>query len=165
MLRFQFIAVAVIGLFLFCGCLDTNQKKLEPPAQETPILENNAGAEQKTETATSSSEQQSEETHRTFQVGDGKKGHYEEFGRISIFQRTIGTMYRTQERMDGNLIKHAMDLYKAEHDSFPKTHEEFMTQIIEYNHIKLPELKEGCRYEYNPQSGELEIYGPKALLQ
>ncbi|MDR1493351.1 MAG: hypothetical protein LBT05_11610 [Planctomycetaceae bacterium] len=155
MLRFHFIA---IGMFLFCGC-DTNQKTLEPPTPKT------SAAEKTGEETTISSGEQPEEAHRAFQEGDGRKGHYEEFGRISIFQRTIGTMYRTQERINKDLIKHAMDIYKAEHDSFPKTHEEFMTQIIEYNRIKLPELRERCRYEYNPQSGELEIYGPKELLQ
>jgi hypothetical protein len=170
-LRLNLVAAAALGMFLFCGCLDTNQKPLEPPTPKT-TPDNAVGTDQGTETETANStdeqkakEQQPEEAHRSFEVGDGKKGHYEEFGRISIFQRTIGTMYRTQERLNMDMIKHAMNLYKAQYGNFPRTHEEFMTKIIGYNHIKLPELKDGCRYEYNPQTAELEVYGPKELLR
>ena len=50
-------------------------------------------------------------------------------------------------------IRHAMDLYNAEHGHYPKTQEEFMKQIIEPNEpsTKLPELPEGWEYLYDPQ--------------
>jgi len=169
-LRLNLVAAAALGMFLFCGCLDTNQKPLEPPTPKT-TTDNAAGTDQGTETETANSsgeqkteEQQPEEAHRSFEVGDGKKGHYEEFGRISIFQRTIGTMYRTQERLNMMMIQKNMDLYKASHDNkVPATYEEYQREIL--TGMKLPELREGCRYEYNPQTGELEIYGPKELLR
>lgn len=101
------------------------------------------------------------EGRKTAEVGDGRKGHYkEQFGRMSIFDRTIGTMYRMQEKMDYQMVTHAMNLYKAEHGNAPKTHDEFMKNIIDFNKIKLPELKEGCRYEYNPQKEVLEVVYP-----
>ena len=101
------------------------------------------------------------EGRKTADVGDGKKGHYSErLGRVSIFDRTIGTMYRMQEKMDYQMVKHAMDLYQATNGHYPKTHEEFMKEIIEYNKIKLPELRDDCRYEYNPEKAELEVVYP-----
>jgi outer membrane murein-binding lipoprotein Lpp len=50
-------------------------------------------------------------------------------------------------------IRHAMDLYNAEHGNYPKTQEEFMKQIIEPNEpsTKLPELPEGWEYFYDPK--------------
>lgn len=49
-----------------------------------------------------------------------------------------------------NNVRHALDLYRAEHGEFPKSHEEFMTRIIEANSIVLPELEEGYEYWYDP---------------
>jgi len=56
-------------------------------------------------------------------------------------------------------------LYKALHGHAPKTHDEFMMQIIQAGAIKLPELKEGCRYEYNPEKETLEVVNPLDLVQ
>ena len=101
------------------------------------------------------------ESRRAAQVGDGKKGHYEEFGRMSIFSHNIGTMYRMRENLTYNIqIPHAMDLYKATNGRAPQTHEEFWREIIQANNLKMPELKEGCRYEYNPQTEELDVVYP-----
>ena len=58
-------------------------------------------------------------------------------------------------------IPHAMNLYKAEHESFPKTHEQFMKDIIEANQIKLPELPPDSKYVYDPTTGELMIQYPQ----
>ena len=58
------------------------------------------------------------------------------------------------------LIPHAIALYKATNGYSPKTHEEFMKEIIQSNNIKLPELKDGYRYEYNPEKAELEVVYP-----
>ncbi len=58
--------------------------------------------------------------------------------------------------LDAKLPK-ALQLYKAEHGRGPKTHEEFMAEIIEKNLIQLPELKAGYRYVYDPET-ELLMY-------
>jgi hypothetical protein len=54
----------------------------------------------------------------------------------------------------------AMQLYEALNGK-PKTHEEFMTKIIEANHIQLPELPPGQRYVYDPEKGELMVERPR----
>lgn len=99
---------------------------------------------------------------RAAQVGDGAKGHYRErFGRMSIFDSNIGTMYRMRENLTYNVqIPHAMNLYHATNGRYPQTHEEFTKEILDANNIKLPELKAGHRYEYNPQKAVMEVVFP-----
>ena len=65
----------------------------------------------------------------------------------------ISVYFRVPERLVFNvLIPQAMNMYKAEHERFPKTHEEFMQKIIADNGIALPELRSPEeRYVYDPQ--------------
>jgi len=58
-------------------------------------------------------------------------------------------------------IPSAMNLYRAEHDGFPKSHEQFMKDIVEANQIKLPELPPDSKYVYKPETGELMIEHPE----
>ena len=58
-------------------------------------------------------------------------------------------------------IPAALQLYQAEHGELPKTHAEFMEKIVEPNLIKLPELPQGHRYEFNGETGELMVLRPK----
>lgn len=58
-------------------------------------------------------------------------------------------------------IPHAMNLYRAQHGHFPKTHEEFMEKIIKENGIQLPSLPPGARYVYDPQkAAQMQQYDP-----
>ena len=98
------------------------------------------------------------EVRRPMEVGaqEFKKGQY---GRTSILTSNITSFYRTQERINIMMITKNMDLYKAGHDNqVPKSYEEYQREILPG--IKLPELKEGCRYEYDPETGELYIVHP-----
>ena len=56
-------------------------------------------------------------------------------------------------------IKRAMEFYKATNGNYPRSHEEFMREIIEPNKsvLRLPELQPGERYVYDPQDAELYI--------
>jgi hypothetical protein len=64
---------------------------------------------------------------------------------------------RTQDRAIFLNLEHAMDLYKAEHGALPKTHDDFMRDIVQANNINLPELPDDSRYVYLPDKGELMI--------
>ncbi len=46
-------------------------------------------------------------------------------------------------------IQHAMDLYKAANDRFPKDYDEFMAEIIKANNIALPQLPPYQAYGYD----------------
>ncbi len=50
-----------------------------------------------------------------------------------------------------------LNTFKALNGRFPKSHEEFMKEIIEKNEVELPELPEGDIYKYNPETHTLEV--------
>jgi hypothetical protein len=52
-------------------------------------------------------------------------------------------------------IQHAMDLYKAANDRYPKDYDEFMTEIIKANNIALPQLPPYQAYAYDEQEHKL----------
>ena len=171
------LSVLVFFVFIFTGCDADVQKKPEPvvasepkpapPPTPAPTQEAPAPAEPAKQTAVpvrsampGTVVTNPEAARREVAgVGVGKKG--QNYGRLSIFNYAIPSYFRMQERVSFDMIKHDMQLYEAMNGSAPKTHEEFMEKIIKANRsIKLPELKDGCRYEYNPETKELEVVYP-----
>jgi hypothetical protein len=92
-------------------------------------------------------------------VGMGEKGRGYGHGYIAV---AAASFWAVKERIALNLIQHAMDLYKADHDGKgPRNHEEFMQKIVKENDIKLPMLPEGHKYEYDPTTEELMVMKPE----
>jgi hypothetical protein len=54
-------------------------------------------------------------------------------------------------------IQHAMDLYHATNDRYPKDYDEFMTEIIKANNIALPKLPLYQKYGYDEREHKLII--------
>ena len=54
-------------------------------------------------------------------------------------------------------MKHAVDLYKAANDRYPKDYDEFMTEIIKANNIALPKLPPYQEYGYDEKEHKLII--------
>ncbi|QEH39153.1 hypothetical protein OJF2_77650 [Aquisphaera giovannonii] len=54
-------------------------------------------------------------------------------------------------------IQHAMDLYHAENDRYPKNYQEFMDVIIKANNIALPKLPHYQDYGYDEKEHKLII--------
>lgn len=78
-----------------------------------------------------------------------KKGQsLEGGGYLSV---VTGTRFWAEHQLILDNVRHAMDLYQAEHGNFPKDQDEFMKNIIEANSIKLPELPEGYEYVYDTE--------------
>ena len=93
-------------------------------------------------------------------VGVGQRGRSLD-KRSGPVVEPVKTLLATKERLTFDVqLKHAMDLYKATHGRLPKSHEEFMTQIVEFNKIKLPVLPDGHKYIFDPQRGELMVERP-----
>lgn len=70
--------------------------------------------------------------------------------------------FNVREKVIFNIrIPDALNKYKALNGNAPKSHDEFMTQIIEANLIQLPELPAGQRYVYDPQQEELMVERPR----
>jgi len=70
-------------------------------------------------------------------------------------------VYRTEVANIGKMnVKHAIDLYEAEHGEKPKTYEEFMDVIIKKGKpdgIQLPMLPYYQEYGYDPDKKELVV--------
>jgi len=54
-------------------------------------------------------------------------------------------------------IEQMIELYKVVHGSYPQTHEEFFSDIVQINQVRLPELGEGFEYVYNPENHTLSL--------
>ena len=95
-------------------------------------------------------------------VGAGKKGRRLDDERlVQMIVTPARAFFRTQERLVFEIqIPQALNLYQATNGNKPKTHDEFMEQIIGANSIRLPELPAGQRYVYDVESGELMIEKP-----
>lgn len=77
-----------------------------------------------------------------------------------IIVTPVKALFSTKERLTFEVqLKQAMDLYEAQFGK-PKSHEEFMSQVVEANGIRLPALPEGHKYVYDPQQGELMVERP-----
>ncbi len=102
------------------------------------------------------------ETERvTAEPGVGREGQTLK-GKEGVLITPVKALFDTKQRVVFEMqIAPAMNLYKAEKGYPPKTEEEFMSQIIELNHIQLPELPAGQRYVYDPEKGELMVERPK----
>lgn len=85
---------------------------------------------------------------------------------MSIITVPLATYFHAKEMTVFNMqIPSAMNLYKAETGEFPKTEEEFMTQIVQKNQIILPELPEGDTYFYDPAAATLMVKARKAPVK
>jgi hypothetical protein len=60
-------------------------------------------------------------------------------------------------------IEHAIDLYKATNDRYPKDHDEFMNEIIKANNISLPQLPYYQKYGYDEKEHKLVILESEEL--
>ena len=69
----------------------------------------------------------------------------------------ISVYFQAQERLIFLQVQQALNLYEGEHGSKPKTEDEFMKKVIEFNQIRLPQLPAGSKYKYDPQKGELLV--------
>lgn len=92
-------------------------------------------------------------------VGVGKQGRgYDQSPVVAPITVPVATYFASKEMIVFRVqIPDAMRLYKATNGSAPKTHEEFMQQIIQANNIRLPDLPPGDRYVYDPAREELMV--------
>lgn len=66
-----------------------------------------------------------------------------------------GARFWAEHQMILNNVNYAVKLYEAEHGEYPKSHEEFMTKIIKYNQIVLPQLPDDQEYYYDPDNPDI----------
>lgn len=90
-------------------------------------------------------------------VGVGAKGRSLD-NESGVLVTPARSLFAFQERAVFQIeIPKAMQLFEATESRKPKTHEEFMSRVVEANNIRLPRLPDGQRYRYDPQSGDLMV--------
>ena len=94
-------------------------------------------------------------------AGVAKQGQSlrEESGVGRMIAQPAITFFTVRERAVFEIqIPKSKELWKATSGRDPKSHEEFMDQIIKPNMIKLPELPAGKTYRYHPEDGQLYVH-------
>ncbi|MCA9174055.1 MAG: hypothetical protein KDB14_06160 [Planctomycetales bacterium] len=98
-------------------------------------------------------------------VGVGAKGRsLDEYegGVEGAIAAPAKALFAAKENAAYNIqVKHALELYRATSGDYPKSHDDFMRDIIKFNQIKLPPLPEGQRYVYDPEQAKLMVERPK----
>ncbi len=145
-----FLLFLGIVLLIISGCgegtpIDTGTPS--PPTESSKVPE------------ASTAEEPKEELKKA-DVGATGKGQFADSAEkpMSIITVPLATYFRAQEMSVFRIqIPQALKLYQAETGEMPKTHDEFMQNIIKKNQIQLPKLPEGDTYVYNPSTAELMI--------
>lgn len=97
-------------------------------------------------------------------VGVGKKG--EGYGNNVPYLKPAATLWKAKEKIVFDIaIPKAMQLYEALEGRKPKSHDEFMKEIVQKNQIKLPELDAGLEYFYDADQGQLMVRNEAAKKQ
>ncbi len=97
-------------------------------------------------------------------VGVGAKGRSLDkynSGVQQVIAEPAKSLFAARERLVFNVqIPQALQLYEATTGFAPRSHNEFMTEVIQANNIRLPELRPNQRYVYDPQRKELLVERP-----
>lgn len=106
------------------------------------------------------------ETRVEAQVGVGKRGensrrNVEKGGVAKMIAAPAASLFNAKEKIIFTVaIPKNMELYKAMHGEYPRSHDDFMQHIIRAGQIQLPELPAGQRYEYDAESAKLMVVKP-----
>lgn len=103
-------------------------------------------------------------------VGVGVKGRSleggSEYNPATFVSGPAAAFFRTKEKIVFEIqLPQAQNLYQAEKGRHPRSHDEFMRDIVEFNRIKLPQLPQGRIYRYRPDSNELWVESEDASGQ
>jgi len=91
-------------------------------------------------------------------AGVSDRGNYDGL----IFTTPLTANFSIQEQIVfDSQIPNAMKAYERVANRKPNSHQEFMTEIIRKNNIRLPPLPQNCRFVYDPELGELMVERPK----
>ncbi|MEQ1824627.1 MAG: hypothetical protein ABL921_01730 [Pirellula sp.] len=80
----------------------------------------------------------------------------------NIIAGPVKSLFAFQQRAVFDMqIPKAVDLFKATNGRDPKSHDEYMRDIIKANQIQLPELPQGMVYRYHTDTHELWVEAEK----
>jgi hypothetical protein len=138
----------------------TPMPKESSPAnnQTTPPADSNAAAPNDPTQATPPAP----ESGTTVEKADGTQGEKGQGYGGGIITEPVSQYFQLQNRITLNIeIAKQMQLWRAEHNRFPKNlaeYEKVILQPLNINSIKdLPELPMNCKYIYDAKTGELMV--------
>ncbi len=147
-MRSSCLALLTAGALLINGC-DLFKEPKKPVAQGAPAaVKEEAPPQMETVKA---------------EVGVGKKGaSLRGDGANQLIAGPAVAFFNAKEKIVFEIeIPKNMQIYHALNDGqYPKTHEEFMEKIIKEYSVKLPELPEGAKYVYDPETHTLMVERP-----
>ena len=147
----RLLTLFVFVLPLVIGCDAAKPKKPQP---KIPVVE----APQPVPV-----EEKEPETVRVkADVGMTEKGQYNDGGGekpMDIILVPVSQMFQVRERVALQEIQHAENLYKAEHEKLPDTHEAYMRDVLQG--MTLPKLPDGHQFVYDPKEQQLMVEKPK----
>jgi hypothetical protein len=138
------------------------QKPAEPAAEPTPppVAATPPAPESDTTAAEPAEPPQPQYTEaREVTARDPRKGRVFH-NQPGYLNAVFSARFIAENQMTFNKVTHAVDLYEATNGHNPKSHEEFMSEIIEANYIQLPELVDDYEYWYDAEDGVLKMRKP-----
>lgn len=132
------VCFAVCTVGSFAGCTGEVESMPDMPRAEEPAVTDSPVVEQREAVPLSQPARRHE--------GGGLSG------------AVINARRQAQAFVDSEPIDHAIRLYHASNGRYPKSHEEFMKQVMEPNHMRLPEAEEGYELRYNPEDHRVWQY-------
>lgn len=89
-------------------------------------------------------------------AGVGKRGeNLRGEGTNELIAAAPKALFDTEQKLKFMQVKQALDVFEIQKNRYPESHEEFVKEIIEHYNLKLPELHEGERYEWDPKEKKL----------
>jgi len=155
--------VAVLIVIGLVGCADqtsTSASRNVPGPPQPPLPPPAASVTPAAQNAPNKKTEKKERVKARVGVGD-KTRRLENPDLVKSIIVPARAYFRARERIAFEIkIPHAMQLYKALNGRAPRDQKEFMEQIIKANQIRLPDLRAGERYVYDPKTEELMVERP-----
>ena len=145
-MRFQTLT-SVLFVTLLAGCIPTPAPAPKAPATPPPAPQAAAPAPPMERVVA--------------EAGVGKKGQSLKNDTGMVVEPVKQLIRFEQKAVFDIQIKQALELYKGSTGEYPKTHEEFMENVIKANSIQLPELPAGQKYIFDPEQAQLMVERPQ----
>ena len=141
--RFSFVVLSLLALPAFCGGCEANTKEAVAPIQTRKTI--------------GKTTQNVLELNEALAAGGVLAESTAEGNGLEVY----ADAYRSSvAKIAGIAVTQKMQLYKAEHESVPATHADFMDHIIEPgkpNGLALPMLPYYQEYSFDPQTKSLVV--------
>lgn len=142
MKRCSTFALLCISVFLFAGCDAQQADQAETKPKPKPIFG------QTTQDIGEFDPAAGEE------VSDGKV-------KLNLVTGAAGAYGPLVQKVSNIAVVKALNFFNAAEGRYPKDHEEFMTEVIKKNNIRLAMLPHGSVYKYDVENHELVVVKEK----